>query len=60
MALIVSLGTHSLRVSSATVAANAGVSDRCLKRHGRWKSAKESYIDDSVEMKLSITKQLHL
>ena len=56
MALIVSLGTHSLRVSSATVAANAGVSDICLKRHGRWKSAKESYIDDSVEMKLSITK----
>ena len=30
------LGTHSLRASGATVAANAaGVSDRCLKRHGR-------------------------
>ncbi|XP_045156891.1 uncharacterized protein LOC123523240 [Mercenaria mercenaria] len=33
------LGTHSLRASGATTAANAeGVSDRCLKRHGRWKS----------------------
>ena len=31
MALIVSLGTHSLRASSVTVAANAGVSDKCLK-----------------------------
>ena len=33
------LGLHSLRASGATTAANApGVSDRCLKRHGRWKS----------------------
>ena len=57
------LGTHSLCASGATVAANAaGVSDRCLKRHGRWKSdtSKDGYIEDSVEKKLFITKQLKL
>jgi len=57
------LGTHSLRASGATVAANAaGVSDRCLKRHGRWKSdlAKDSYIEDSIDKKLFITRQLSL
>ena len=57
------LGTHSLRASGATTAANAsGVSDRCLKRHGRWKTdvAKDGYIDDSVEKRLSITKKLKL
>ena len=46
------LGTHSLRASGATTAANAsGVSDRYLKRHGCWKTdvAKGGYIDDSVE-----------
>jgi len=57
------LGTHSLRASGATAAAYAeGVSERCLKRHGRWKSdsAKEGYVDDSVERKLFITKQMTL
>ena len=57
------LGTHSLRASGATAAANAsGVSDRCLKRHGRWKTdiAKDGYIEDSVEKKLFVTKQLKL
>ena len=52
-----------MRDSGATVAANAvGVSDRCLKRHGRWKTdiAKDSYVDDSLEKKLFITKQLKL
>ena len=54
------LGTHSLRASGATAAANAeGVSDRCLKRHGRWKTevAKDGYIVDSLERRLSITKK---
>ena len=57
------LGLHSLRASGATTAANApGVSDRCLKRHGRWKSdaSKDGYIDDSIEKKLLITKKLKL
>ena len=57
------LGTHTLRASGVTTAANApGVSDRCLKRHGRWKTdiAKDGYIDDSVEKRLSISKKLKL
>lgn len=57
------LGTHSLRASGATAAANAaGVSERCLKRHGRWKTdmAKDGYIYDSIEKKLTITKKLKL
>ena len=33
------LGAHNLRASGATAAVNAvGISDRCLKRHGRWKT----------------------
>lgn len=63
VAPLLNLGTHSLRASGATTAANAeGVSDRCLKRHGRWKSdsAKDGYVDDSIEKKLFITKQLNL
>ena len=57
------LGTHSLRASGATAAANAeSVSDRCLKRHGRWKTevAIDGYIVDSLEKRLSITKKLNL
>jgi len=55
-------GLHSLRAGGATKAANAGVPDRLFKRHGRWKSenAKDGYIDDSVEHRLSVTKQLGL
>ena len=33
-------GLHSLRAGSASAAANAGVSDRLFKLHGRWKSVK--------------------
>ena len=57
------LGTHTLRASGATSAANmAGISDRCIKRHGRWKSdqAKDGYISDSIEKKLMVTKCLGL
>ena len=57
------LGTHSLRASGATTAANAqGVLERCLKQHGRWKSdlSKDGYVEDFLEKKLFITKQLHL
>lgn len=31
------IGLHSLRAGGATMAANAGVNDRCWKRHGRCK-----------------------
>ena len=60
------LGTHSLRASGATMVVNAEESDdvneRCLLRHGRWKStvSKDSYINDSVEKCLRVTKKLKL
>ena len=57
------LNIHSLRASGATVAANtSAVSDRCLKRHGRWKSdsSKDGYIEDSLEKRLYISKVLNL
>ena len=31
-------GTHSMIAGGATLAANAGVPERQLQRHGRWKS----------------------
>lgn len=59
------LGTHSLRASGATMAANAAgndVNERCLLRHGRWKSSisKNGYINDSLDKRLSVTKKLKL
>ena len=56
------LGLHSLRSGGATAAANAGVNDRCLKRHGRWKSetSKDGYAADSLERRLEVTKMLGL
>ena len=33
-------GLHSLRAGGASAAANAQVTDRLFKRHGRWKSDK--------------------
>ena len=54
-------GLHSLRAGGASAAANAGVSDRLFKRHGRWKTdrAKDGYIKDSLESLLSVSKSLH-
>ena len=56
------IGLHSLRAGGATVAANSNVNERCWKRHGRWKSdsAKDSYIADSLEHRLEVTKLLGL
>ena len=53
-------GLHSLRSGGATRASNAGVEDRLLKRHGRWKSekAKNMYIQDSLDRSLSVSKKL--
>ena len=55
-------GLHSLRAGGATAAARAGVPDRLFKRHGRWKSeaAKDGYVDDSVEARLAVSKNLGL
>ena len=56
------LGLHSMRSGGATQAANASssVNDRCLKRHGRWKtdSSKDRYVADSVEKRLEVSKRL--
>ena len=53
-------GMHSLRAGGATAAAYAGVQDRLLKRHGRWKSeaAKDGYVKDSVQRWLEVSKSL--
>ena len=55
-------GFHSLRLGGATSAANNGVSDRVFQRHGRWKSvqAKDTYVDDDLEKRLSVSKSLGL
>ena len=55
-------GLHSLRAGGTTVAANAGVPDRNFKRHGRWKSesAKDGYVKDSPQSRLSVSKRLSL
>ena len=53
-------GMHSLCAGGATAAANGGVQDRLFKRHGRWKSesAKDSYVKDSVQRRLEVSKTL--
>ena len=53
-------GLHSLRSGGATAAANAGVPDRLFKRHGRWLSenAKDSYVKDKLEDRLSVTRNI--
>ncbi|XP_076113718.1 integrase/recombinase xerD homolog [Mytilus galloprovincialis] len=53
-------GLHSLRSGGATAAAAAGVEDRLFKKHGRWKSenAKDGYIKESIDNRLSVSKKL--
>ncbi len=53
---------HSLRSGGASAAANAGIQDRLFKRHGRWKSdsAKDGYVKDSLDVRLSVSKSLGL
>ena len=55
-------GVHSLRSGGVTAAANAGVNDRLLKRHGRWKTdlAKDGYIKDDIQKILSVSRSLGL
>ena len=57
-----SFGFHSLRSGGATSTANNGVSDRVFQRHGRWKSvqAKDTYVDDDLDQRLSVSKSLGL
>ena len=57
------LGLHSLRAGGvSSVAASATVTERCLKRHGRWKAdlSKDGYNQDPIQKRLKITEALHL
>ena len=58
----IDVGLHSMRAGGATEAANAGVSDRCWKRHGRWRSdkSKDGYVADSLECRLTVSKYLNI
>ena len=53
-------GLRSLRSGGASAAANAGVPDRMFKRHGRWRSenAKDGYVKDSLQERLSVSQKL--
>ena len=53
-------GLHSLRAGGASAAAQAGVPDRLFRQHGRWRSetAKDGYIEDSVENRLTVSKSI--
>ena len=55
-------GMHSFRAGGATAAANAGVPDRLFKRHGRWRSesAKDGYVKDTEQSRLSVSQSLEL
>ena len=55
-------GMHSFRAGGATAAANAGIKDRLFKRHGRWRSetAKDGYVKDSIDSRMSVSKSLKL
>ena len=53
---------HSLRAGGASAAADNGVSDRLISKHGRWSSAtsRDTYIKDSKKVRLSVTGKLGL
>ena len=53
-------GWHSMRRGGVTKAANSGVAERLLKKHGRCKSniAKDGYIEENLSSKISVTRNL--
>jgi len=58
-------GLHSLRSGGATSAVHYSgysIPERLLKIHGRWKSdsAKDMYVQESLENRLQVTKYLEL
>ena len=55
-------GLHSLREGGMTAVANAKVPDRLFRKHGRWKTevAKDGYVEDSLEERLSVSSSLGL
>ena len=56
------ISPHSLRSGGASAAAENGVPDRMISKHGRWKSegARNGYIKDSLCNRLSVSKNLGL
>ena len=52
------ISLHNLRAGEATAAANAGINDRLLKKHGRWLSenANDGYVKDNFQSLLSVSK----
>ena len=55
-------GVHSLRSGGASAAANLGVPDRLIMKHGRWKSVgvKNRYISEDLENLLYTSRNLGL
>ncbi|XP_057290199.1 uncharacterized protein LOC130612878 [Hydractinia symbiolongicarpus] len=55
-------GLHYLRSGGASAAANNGVTDRMISKHGRWSSSssRDGYIKDSKSQRLSVSKDLGL
>ena len=55
-------GLHSLRSGGASAAANMGVPDRLIQKHGRWKTVgiKNRYISEDVDSILFISRNLGL
>ena len=55
-------GLHSLRSEGPTATANFVVDNRCLNRHGWWKTdtSKDGYIINSVQKRLNISQTLGL
>ena len=55
-----SFGLHSLRSGGVTASSNAGIPERLIQRHGRWKSdnSMKGYIHDSLKSKMSVSQSL--
>lgn len=53
-------GLHSLRSGGASEAANNGISDRLISKHGRWSSntSRNIYIKDKAETRFKISRSL--
>ena len=56
----VGFGLHSFHAGGASATAKDGVLDCLFKQHGRWKSytAKDGYVEDSVENQLSVIRSI--
>ncbi len=55
-------GLHSLRSGGASAAARYGVTDRMIRKHGRWStiSSRDRYIKDSAKARLGVSQNLGL